>query len=68
MDQAVQTIAERAALGAAAGSGTGTALMGWFNVNAAGIGAICTIITCAVYCYIAFRNHYKRGKRKDDPR
>ena len=52
----VQTVSEKITLGTTAAAGSSTVLMDWFNMNAAGIGAICTIISCVVYISIALYN------------
>ena len=36
-----------------------TGLMGWFDVHAAGIGAICTLVTVVIYAGMAVRSIYK---------
>lgn len=48
---------------AAAGGGVLTAFMDFFNTNAAGIGAICTVVSCLVYVIVSVRNSNNKEKR-----
>ncbi len=48
----------------AATEGLGTVLMGWFDAHAAGIGAICTVVT--LIAYLTFSVIKLRKDKKDE--
>jgi len=46
--------------------GTSTFVMAWFQTNAAGVGAICTVITCIAYIYFQKALLKKDNKHKEE--
>ena len=54
----------------ASGTGISTVILAWFGSNAAGIGAICTIITCVAYIYFGYtaagRNNEKDRQAEEN--
>ncbi len=51
---------EQTGFAASSGGGLFTAIMAFFNTNAAGIGAICTVISLCIYAYVSL---FKRRKK-----
>lgn len=49
----ITPIKEKIAVAVVTSSGVGTTVMDFFNINAAGIGAICTVLSLIVYIIIA---------------
>ena len=47
-----ETITQKALAGGSAGGGVFTAIMSYFDIHAAGIGAMCTVCTLIVYLII----------------
>ena len=45
-------VLQKALGGTTAVEGIFTTLMGWFDIHAAGVGAICTVITLVVYLIV----------------
>lgn len=41
------------------GLGIGTSILAFFEVNALGIGALCTFLTFIVYAFFSILNHFK---------
>lgn len=48
------------------GLGVSTLVMAYFQANAAGIGAICTVITCLAYIYFENLSSKKDSKDKEE--
>lgn len=44
------------------GLGIGTSFLAFFEVNALGIGALCTFLTLMVYAFFSILNHFKNNK------
>ena len=44
--------------------GSGTVVLDWFGSNAAGIGAICTVISCAVYVSVNAYKMYRDNRNE----
>lgn len=61
------TVAEKVSGGVSASSGILTTILGVLGNNAAGIGAICTILTFVLYLYITLRRdgREQRAERRE---